>query len=217
MSSSIWFDTSKKFYHKYNILDCPHINDTILDYLKKYTKDKHVVDLGCGPAIISKQCGCSRCTLVDPFPLEDLHLDIIKMGGVEYLSQQKENQFDTILCLFSIHHMNLKKLLEEVSRTIRSGGHLIAFSMSRHSDLFGNNDFNQLFTKYGFNEKEEYDDILHVSRPISYKLLKNAIYYRSWSNLRQLNDTEIMTLINYIPKDISSIKCSIGIRKWEFN
>lgn len=92
-----------------------------------------ILDVGCGNGVmLSKMNGNNKLHGVD---LSKAMIDVAKkklkdkaeliVGDAEFLLWE-DNYFDTILCTFSFHHYpRPKKVLDEMNRVLKKGGHLI--------------------------------------------------------------------------------------------
>ena len=60
------FDVSNYVNHD-KICNAPAIDSIILEDINQYTKDKHLISLGCAEGDFEKKIDCAGFTGVDPF------------------------------------------------------------------------------------------------------------------------------------------------------
>jgi len=115
--------------HDYNFIQeerKSYNQDLILKVaIKKYCKDKKVLDLGCGNLEYSrfiKDSGAKEVYAVDIKEPKE------KILGIKFLEEDaqktsfKDNSFDVIFCKGLIEYINLKKGIEEIKRLIKPNG-----------------------------------------------------------------------------------------------
>ncbi|MGB0455153.1 MAG: class I SAM-dependent methyltransferase [Bacteriovoracaceae bacterium] len=103
----------------------------ISDLLKLAPKHKYL-DLGCGLAEISKELKDEyqlTASFVDAFYSDDL---VIKRDALDFLKEQSDNSFNSILLKQVIHHFNetqRTELLKELKRILTPNGQVLILSM----------------------------------------------------------------------------------------
>ena len=213
-----WNIENSESYKNFNVLKDEKIITKIKNFLNNYTKDKIVVDIGCGDGTMKNHIVSKKYINIDPFPPKN-NQNVIKKDGISFLKESNENSFDIILVLFSLHHMDKDIFLKECNRCLKENGLVIQLNISEDISLFNNFEFDKIFTKSGFvnHETKELDDKLSIDIPINYEFLKKMIIEKSWSNINYLNDKEIEKLISLIPRDIERITITIIVKLHKFD
>ena len=158
LSEEKWLDSQKHelgFWQKelkINNLDQAQRNKYYLskmegkcDLIKRFVestdlKDKVVMDLGSGPQGILHVLDCKIKIAVDPLmdKFREIGYNIGENGVNNYtmkaeeISSEFSDSVDVIFCLNSIdHHQNPKLVVEECSKCLKKGGHLILLTDTR--------------------------------------------------------------------------------------
>jgi len=142
----------------------------VIDFIKELTKSHTVVDIGCGNGRHILPCA-KQCKDVIGIDISKNLLNIVKnkciVKGLNNVSlihanmtniPLKNNSFDTILCIASLHNVKGRKnrirSLKEIYRILKNDGKAFISVWSRWQDKY-----RYLFLKKLFIEKEEFGDI----------------------------------------------------------
>ena len=82
----------------------PAIESVILEDINQYTKEKHLISLGCAEGDFEKKIDCTGFTGVDPFSESE---KILKKDGLGYLKEQDDKSVDIVMCKMSVHFFDL--------------------------------------------------------------------------------------------------------------
>jgi SAM-dependent methyltransferase len=111
-------------------------------FLERYLRTgSMLLDVGCGPSIgYKKPDGCFLAGLEYSFPSIRSNRDVdLRICGSAAALPFAEGAVDVVICFYSLHHMVgesvhesrtiLEKVLGELGRVLKPGGHLVVFEM----------------------------------------------------------------------------------------
>lgn len=222
---SRWDDTTAENYAVWNPADHETIRAAIVKHLLPFSEGR-VVDLGAGTGIFGRDlqdaAGDAATVInVDPFPPASPVMEVVKMGGVEWVAQQEDQSLDLVYSAFSVHLMDRASLDVELRRALRPGKSAIYFSVNPSSPWFGNEEFNKLFVSVGFERNgggeagaNSPTTTLHIDRPMTYTHFHNFITKRCWSNLKVMPDDRLIRMAELIPADLAFVQLHIDVYEY---
>jgi ubiquinone/menaquinone biosynthesis C-methylase UbiE len=114
-----FFDTLNKFADQ---------SFLVQETIKRYCKDKTVLDLGCGNlrySIIAKKAGAKKVIAIDIKKPKRLFEGIKFIQADAQKTPFKNNYFDVIICIGLIEYVDLNRCISEIKRLVKPGGIII--------------------------------------------------------------------------------------------
>lgn len=204
----------EKFIDNDIILTSSKINEEILSHLHKYTKDRSLLEIGCGEGEFAQKIKCSEYTGVDPYSKSKSN-KIIKEDALEFLEKLEDKSLEVLLGKGVIHYFNWPILKDLLQKKLKKEGVALFYNISESTKLFENEEFNEVFMN-NFSDAPYTSEKLNVEYFVSEEQMRNMAKSKCWTNHQHLKEEEIKRLVELVPSKNEPLKLKVDVNFIKF-